>query len=33
MPANWMGVSDTNLALVAPNIGNYTVKDFGLMKG
>jgi uncharacterized protein (DUF1501 family) len=31
--AKWMGVSDTNLALVAPNIGNYTVKDLGLMKG
>ena len=22
--ASWMGVSDTNLALVAPNIGNYS---------
>jgi uncharacterized protein (DUF1501 family) len=31
--AKWMGVSDSNLALVAPNIGNYTVKDLGLMKG
>jgi uncharacterized protein (DUF1501 family) len=31
--AKWMGVSDTNLALVAPNIGNYTVKDLGLLKG
>jgi uncharacterized protein (DUF1501 family) len=30
--AKWMGVSDSNLALVAPNIGNYTVKDLGLLK-
>ena len=28
--ARWMGVSDSNLALVAPNIGNYTVRDLGL---
>ena len=27
--ASWMGVSDTNLALVAPNIGNYSVKKLG----
>jgi uncharacterized protein (DUF1501 family) len=29
--ASWMGVSDTNLALVAPNIGNYSVKKLGWM--
>ncbi len=28
--ARWMGVSDSNLSLVAPNIGNYTVRDLGL---
>ena len=27
--ASWMGVSDANLALVAPNIGNYSVKKLG----
>jgi hypothetical protein len=31
--AKWMGVSDANVALVAPNIGNYTGKNLGLMKG
>ena len=31
--AKWMGVSDTNLALVAPHIGNYSVRDLGLLKG
>ena len=29
--ASWMGVSDSNLALVAPNIGHYSVKKLGLM--
>ena len=29
--ASWMGVSDSNLALVAPNIGQYSVKKLGLM--
>ena len=28
--ASWMGVSDSNLALVAPNIGNYTARKLGL---
>ncbi len=28
--ARWMGVSDGNLSLVVPNIGNYTVRDLGL---
>ncbi len=28
--ARWMGVSDSNLALVAPNIGNYTTRNLGL---
>ncbi|MFM8766454.1 MAG: DUF1501 domain-containing protein, partial [Rubrivivax sp.] len=28
--ATWMGVSASNLPMVAPNIGNYTVKDLGL---
>jgi uncharacterized protein (DUF1501 family) len=28
--ARWMGVSDSNLPLVAPNIGNYTLRDLGL---
>ncbi len=28
--AKWMGVSDSNLALVAPNIGNYSQRDLGL---
>jgi uncharacterized protein (DUF1501 family) len=28
--ASWMGVSATNLPLVAPNIGNYTLRDLGL---
>jgi len=31
--AKWMGVSDTNLPLVAPNIGNYTQRDLGLFNG
>jgi uncharacterized protein (DUF1501 family) len=30
--ARWMGVSDTNLPLVVPNIGNYSVRDLGLFK-
>ena len=30
--ASWMGVSDSNLALVAPNIGHYSVKKLGLMR-
>ena len=29
--ATWMGVSDSNLALVAPNIGNYSVRNLGLL--
>ncbi len=29
--ASWMGVSDTNLALVAPNIGHYSVRNLGLL--
>jgi uncharacterized protein (DUF1501 family) len=29
--ASWMGVSDSNLALVAPNIANYSVKKLGLL--
>ena len=29
--ATWMGVSDGNLALVAPNIGNYSVRNLGLL--
>ena len=28
--ARWMGVSDSNLALVAPHIGNYSLRDLGL---
>ena len=28
--AKWMGVSDTHLPLVVPNIGNYSVRDLGL---
>jgi uncharacterized protein (DUF1501 family) len=28
--STWMGVSDSNLALVAPNIGNYTTRNLGL---
>jgi uncharacterized protein (DUF1501 family) len=30
--ATWMGVSNTDLPLVAPNIGNYTVRDLGLLR-
>ena len=30
MLARWMGVSDSTLSLVAPNIGNYTLRDLGL---
>ena len=30
--ARWMGVSETNIALVAPNIRNYSVKDLGLFR-
>ena len=30
--ARWMGVSDSNLALVAPNIANYSVRDLGLFR-
>jgi uncharacterized protein (DUF1501 family) len=29
--ASWMGVSDTNLALVAPSIGNYTQRNLGFL--
>jgi hypothetical protein len=29
--ATWMGVSNTNLPLVVPNIGNYSVRDLGLL--
>ena len=29
--ASWMGVSDSNLALVVPNIGHYSVRNLGLM--
>ncbi len=29
--ASWMGVSDSNLALVAPNIGHYSVRNLGLL--
>ena len=28
--AKWMGVSDSNLPLVTPNIGNYSLRDLGL---
>jgi uncharacterized protein (DUF1501 family) len=28
--AAWMGVSNSNLPLVVPNIGNYTLRDLGL---
>jgi uncharacterized protein (DUF1501 family) len=28
--AAWMGVSNSNLPVVAPNIGNYTLRDLGL---
>ena len=27
--ASWFGVADADLTLVAPNLGNYTVKDLG----
>jgi uncharacterized protein (DUF1501 family) len=30
--ASWMGVSDSNLALVAPNIGNYSTRNLGLFR-
>jgi uncharacterized protein (DUF1501 family) len=30
--ATWMGVSDDNLKLVAPNIGNYSKRNLGLFK-
>ncbi len=30
--ASWMGVSDSNLQLVAPNIGNYSLRNLGLFK-
>jgi uncharacterized protein (DUF1501 family) len=29
--ATWMGVSNTNLPLAVPNIGNYSVRDLGLL--
>ncbi len=29
--AKWFGVNDTNLALVAPSIGNFALKDLGLL--
>jgi uncharacterized protein (DUF1501 family) len=31
--AKWMGVSETDLPLVVPNIGNYSVRDLGLFNG
>ena len=31
--ALWMGVSASNVPLVAPNIGNYSVRDLGLIRG
>jgi uncharacterized protein (DUF1501 family) len=30
--ASWMGVSSTNLNLVAPNIGNYSTRNLGLFR-
>ena len=30
--ATWMGVSASDLPLVVPNIGNYSVRDLGLMR-
>ena len=30
--ARWMGVSDSNLSLVAPNIGNYSIRNLSLFK-
>ncbi len=30
--ARWMGVSESNLPLVAPHIGNYTQRDLGLFR-
>jgi uncharacterized protein (DUF1501 family) len=30
--ATWMGVSDSNLSLVAPNIGNYSTRNLGLFR-
>lgn len=30
--ATWMGVNASDLPLVVPNIGNYTVRDLGLMR-
>ena len=29
--ARWLGVSNTDLPLVAPNIGHYSVQDLGLL--
>ncbi len=31
--ASWMGVSDTNLSLIAPNIANYSTRNLGLLRG
>ncbi|NBU50356.1 MAG: Tat pathway signal protein, partial [Betaproteobacteria bacterium] len=30
--ASWMGVNTSDLPLVVPNIGNYSVRDLGLMR-
>jgi uncharacterized protein (DUF1501 family) len=30
--ATWMGVNASDLPLVVPNIGNYSVRDLGLMR-
>jgi hypothetical protein len=29
--ARWMGVNDTNMPLVVPNIADYTLRDLGLV--
>jgi uncharacterized protein (DUF1501 family) len=31
--ATWMGVNNSDLPLVVPNIGNYSVRNLGLMRG
>jgi uncharacterized protein (DUF1501 family) len=31
--ATWMGVNSSDLPLVVPNIGNYSVRNLGLMRG
>jgi hypothetical protein len=30
--ATWMGVNTSDLPMVVPNIGNYSVRDLGLMR-